>query len=120
MTEEKSFFAEFCEQYHVTEQNNTIIAYLRFPGFPKKKTKTPIFTEDKDGNLDILVYTLDRELISVDHPQATPDKPNINNNRSEWYTVKRFKNPKEYTGHIKNLGRRYIFGRKNFPWKLPY
>ena len=25
-----------------------------------------------------------------------------------------------YLGHIKNLGRRYIFGRKNFPWKLPY
>ena len=25
-----------------------------------------------------------------------------------------------FKGHIKNLGRRYIFGRKNFPWKLPY
>jgi hypothetical protein len=66
-----------------------------------KKVKSPIFTEDKDGNIDILVYTLDRKTIHYDNKNATPDKPNINNARVETYQLKRYKpgnEPKDKNG----------------------
>ncbi|MFC2106876.1 primase-helicase family protein [Bacteroidota bacterium] len=58
-----------------------------------KMITMPIFSEDKSGNIRILVYTLDRELITYDHPKATPEKPNINNNRDQTYYITRLKDP---------------------------
>ena len=94
---EKSYFANFCEEYKITDENNTIEAFIKFPSEPKQKITTKIFTEDKEGNLDILVYNLDGELIAYDNKNATPEKPNINNNRVDWYKVKRYADPKKLT-----------------------
>jgi hypothetical protein len=56
-----------------------------------RKFEGNIFTEDKYGNIRILIYTLDRKIIEYDHPQATPEKPNINNNRIQTYYITRYK-----------------------------
>lgn len=93
---ESTYFQQFISEYRVTPENNSIRATIRIPGEHPQKVDTQIFTEDKDGNIDILVYTLDYELIPVDHPNATPDKPNINNDRVSFYKVKRYAVPKEY------------------------
>ena len=50
-----------------------------------------IFSEDRKGNIRILIYTLDRKVIEYDHPKATPEKPNINNNRIQTYYITRYK-----------------------------
>lgn len=94
---EPTYFQKFITEYRVTPENNSIRATIHIPGEQRQKVDTNIFTEDKDGNLDILVYTLDYELIPVDHPNASPDKPNINNDRVSFYKVKRYAVPKEYT-----------------------
>ena len=54
---------------------------------------TNIFTSDKDDNIRILVYTLDRFAVQYPHPKATPEKPNIFNDRDLTYYITRLKNP---------------------------
>ena len=55
----------------------------------------PIFSSDKDDNIDILVYTIERRLIFYDHPKADPTKKNIYNDREQTFKITRIKNPKE-------------------------
>jgi len=99
ITPEKTYFSSFCEQYHVTDENNTIKVFVKYPGEPKRSVTTKIFSEDKEGNLDILVYTLDGELIPYDHKNATPDQPNIN-----LLLLKTSSNNYEYFSQLKILG----------------
>ena len=94
---ELSYFEQFCSEYHVNNDNNSIKTHFLIPGERRSSVTFKIFNEDKDGNLDILVYDLDYNLIVVDNPKATPEQPNINNNRFDFYKVKRFAVPKEYT-----------------------
>lgn len=63
----------------------------------ERKNDFEIFKEDKDGNIQILVYTLDRRLIIYDNKKATPLKPNINNNREQIFYITRYKNPHTIT-----------------------
>lgn len=56
-----------------------------------------VFSSDKDDNIQILVYTLDRFLIKYDHPDATPDRPNILNNREQTFYITRLKVPQQVT-----------------------
>ena len=120
---EKSYYQNFCEQYHVSDENNIIKVFIKYPGEPKQSIDTKIFTEDKDGNLDILVYSLDGGLIPYDNKNATPDKPNINNNRIEFYSVKRFAIPKEYTdqktGEKKVMKYQFPKGTGTYPFIPP-
>lgn len=49
----------------------------------------PIFTSTQQDDIDILVYTLERKLIEYDHPNATPEHKNINNDRKQHYHLTR-------------------------------
>ena len=74
-----------------------------------------IFTEDKNGNIQILLYTLDRELIEYDHPKATLDKPNIYNDRIQTYKITRL-----HPDNVKE-GRKYLIpkGAGTYPFIPP-
>ncbi|GHU85379.1 hypothetical protein FACS1894153_0480 [Bacteroidia bacterium] len=92
------FYKQFCEQLKITEDNNNIelLCYNTALNTRLKESRK-IFTEDKNGNVDILVYTLDRKNIIVKHPKADPMKYTIYNNRSFEMSLKRLKEPREYT-----------------------
>jgi len=78
----------------IPEQNKvTVITKDRYDS--EVKQEMPIFSSDKDDNIDILVYTLDRKLITFDHPNADPERPNINNNRTQHFKITRLKNPQD-------------------------
>lgn len=57
------------------------------------KFEKPIFSSDDNDNIKILVYDLNRNKISYPHPKATPEKPNIFNDRDLTYYITRLKNP---------------------------
>ena len=88
-----TYFQEFCTQYHVSDENNILKVFFNIPGERRRSFDAKIFSEDKDGNIDILVYDLNYNLFIVDNPKATPEKPNINNDRFDYYKVKRFAIP---------------------------
>lgn len=92
-----NYFDDFCSEYKVTDSNNYIQAVYKLPGERPRKIKAPIFSETKDGDLAISVFTIDSNLIPVVNKNATPEKPNINNNRFDFYKVIRFQNPRTYT-----------------------
>ena len=76
------------------EQNKVEVLTLdRFDS--EVKTVLPIFSSDKDDNIDILVYTLDRKLIMYDHPNADPEHKNPNNDRPQHFKITRLKEPKD-------------------------
>ncbi len=77
------------EDLGVSAEENKIL----IKGSPGQKNEMPIFSEDQDGNIRILVYSLNRELITYDHPKATPEKPSIYNNRDQTYCITRLKQP---------------------------
>ena len=79
----------------VTPEQNKVEVYCTDPEGSERKVSMPIFSSDKDDNIDILVYTLDRKLIQYDHPNADPTRPNINNNRDQYFKITRLKNPKD-------------------------
>jgi hypothetical protein len=118
-----TYFKQFIKDYRVTAANNALQATIRIPGERAQTVDTKIFTEDKDGNLDILVYTLDYDLITVDHPNATPEKPNIYNDRFDFYKVKRYAIPKEYpdkkTGETKTKKYDFPKGTGTHPFIPP-
>ncbi len=60
-----------------------------------KLVNKPIIYPDEDDNICIRVFNIDRELIQIDHPKATPEKPSIFNDRKQDYIVKRLKKPIE-------------------------
>lgn len=62
--------------------------------FADEMIDNPIFSEDANGNIDILIYRLNRETIHYDHPNAKPDRPDVNNNRYQTYKIKRLREPK--------------------------
>lgn len=123
----KTYFEKFKEDYLITDENNTIELKTVNPHNNVLVTKPfKIFTEDKKGNLDILVYTIDGETIQYTNPNATPNTPNPDNNRDKLYKVKRLAVPRIYKdkkGNEKLL--RYEFPSKKeadhkpfFPPKL--
>ncbi len=97
MTKEKTFYQLFCEEYGINKKNNTI-RLKEYNDHQHRSTEHDfeIFSEDKFGNIKILVYTLGRETILYDNAKANPDKPNINNARDLRYYVTRYKELKKY------------------------
>ena len=79
----------------VTPEINKIEVFTTDLEGSERKITMPIFSSDKDDNIDILVYTLDRKLIQYDHPNADPTRPNINNNRDQYFKITRLKEPKD-------------------------
>ena len=77
------------EELGVDDSQNNISLY----GSMDRKYQEKIFSEDKHGNIRILVYSLHRYAIVYDHIKATPLKPNINNNREQTYYITRLKDP---------------------------
>lgn len=73
----------------IDNSQNNISLY----GFMNRKYNEKIFSEDEQGNIRILVYSLHRFAIVYDHLKATPLKPNINNNREQTYYITRLKDP---------------------------
>ena len=75
----------------------------------------PIFTSTKKDDIDILVYTLDRTLIEYDHPDATPEHKNINNDRKQHYHLTRL-----HPDRVKD-GTKYIMpkGKGVYPFIPP-
>ena len=77
--------------------------------------KPIIYPDDKD-NICIRVYNIEREVIQIDHPKATPEKPSIYNDRKQEYIVKRLKNP------IKSIDGdevRYLMPKNHGTYPLP-
>jgi len=86
----QSYFGQRMSDLGVTKTNNKIDLFVEDEASGQKFKKSfPIFTEDRDGSIDILIYTLSRDIFEYDHPDATPDKPNINNDRTRVYKIKR-------------------------------
>ncbi len=79
----------------ISAELNKVEVYTTDPEGSERKITMPIFSSDKDDNIDILVYTLDRRLIQYDHPNADPTRPNTNNNRDQYFKITRLKNPKD-------------------------
>lgn len=98
----KSYFEKrITQELGVTDELNTV--QLRI-GKAKKPWK--IFQQDKKGNIRISVFTLDRNLVEIPHPKATPEKPNINNNRDRVFYITRLKEPEPYEDKDGNLKER--------------
>lgn len=119
----KTYYEQFKEDYLITDENNTIDLKHEDPHNGVKMTKPfKIFTEDKHGNLDILVYTIERETIMYPNPNATPKTLNPDNNRDKLYKVKRLAVPRVYkdkkTGKEKTL--KYEFPEKKAADHKPF
>jgi len=77
--------------------------------------KPIIYPDDKD-NICIRVCNIEREVVQIDHPKATPEKPNIYNERKQEYIVKRLKNP------VKSINGdevRYLMPKNQGTYPLP-
>ena len=120
---ELDFFEYFCKEYCVTKKNNSIALREFEPHFNKwNNLNLDIFSKDEFGNLKILVYTLYGETIQVKNPAATPDQPNINNNRDQRHYITRLKEPEQYEdkeGKIKFRKYRFLKGASTQPFYPP-
>ena len=88
----KSYYETRMSELGVTEENNFIQLSDPDADFPRVATITkPIFSEDKDGNIQILYYTLDRELIT--YIQKGEGKTANINAKERYYTQTRLQKP---------------------------
>ena len=96
---ELSYFEErIFKELGVSDQQNRI--KLKFDDLESNTTReveSQIFSEDDNGNIRILPFTIDRELIQYDSQKATPSIRNIENSRRKVFYVTRLKVPEEYT-----------------------
>lgn len=91
-TPEPSFYQNRMQQLGVTEDNNYIEIADPDADYPANGFRTqPIFTEDKNGNIEILVYTIDRNRISLEH--KGDGKMSQVNATTKPYKITRLKNP---------------------------
>ena len=90
------FYNRIFTEIGATPQDIKIQVCRTFEG-ERRTFDIDIFQEDDKGNIKILVYTLDRQLIIYDNHRATPEKPNINNAREETFFVTRLKTPQTIT-----------------------
>jgi hypothetical protein len=101
-----SFYAQRMQLLGVNDTNNIIDTYNPRAEHPAPKWgRSKLFTEDKDGNIEITYYNIDAELIIYDTDAKTP-QPRV-------YKVKRLKNPQ---GDMKY---RMPSGQGQFPWFHP-
>lgn len=94
-----SFAKKRLEEAGVTSDNNTITLTNPTNDFPKVDTiEHDVFSEDTEGNVQILYYTLDREPI-IYEPKGTGKMSHINA-KEKMYFQTRFKNPKGDSKYI--------------------
>jgi len=94
MTKKTYLHERVYDQMGVTPEQNKIQVFVENELGDERSCEMPIFSSDPHDNIDILVYTLDRRLIYYDHKDATPEKPNIYNQRTQHFKLTRFKEPK--------------------------
>lgn len=89
----KSFFEQRMDQLQVTDENNKIdlIDPMADTGM-KLRANHPIFKEDKQGNIEITFYNLDKELIMYEKK----GNGKMSENNAKWLTwsQKRLKDPR--------------------------
>ncbi|MFT3753701.1 MAG: DUF5906 domain-containing protein [Paludibacter sp.] len=83
------------ETMGITPEQNKVKVITLDQYDSERTIEMPIFSSDKDDNIDILVYTIDRKLIRYDHISADPLHANINNNREQHFKITRLKEPKD-------------------------
>ena len=120
----KDFYKEFCEELKITPENNTVkLEAFNTANDTWIKQDRQIFSEDKNGNVDILVYTINRRTIRIKHPKANPNKDLVYNNRDSDLSIKRFAVPREWTdpktGESKTLKYEFPKGSGAFPFFPP-
>lgn len=79
------------------EQNRIKLKFEDLENNLKSEIENEIFSEDEDGNIRILPFTINRELIQYDSQKATPTVRNVENSRRKVFYVTRLKQPEEYT-----------------------
>jgi len=111
MKKQSYYETRIVNELGITEEQNSITV-INTEG---NKIKHNIFSEDKNGNIKILIYRLNREIIEYDHPKATLEKPNIYNNRILTYYITRL-HPENVKGNLKYLIPK---GQGTFPFIPP-
>lgn len=95
---ENTYFQQFCEDYKVTPDINNIKLRTWHPDHGRHTyADTEIFSEDKQGNIDMLVYTLDRETIEYTPHGVNPEKESTKTKRTNVFKITRYKTPKKVT-----------------------
>jgi NOL1/NOP2/fmu family ribosome biogenesis protein len=101
--ENKTYFEErVFGELGVSEGQNKITLHNEIEG-KRFSFEADIFSPDEAGNIRILPFTLDRRPIQYDHKNATPEKPNINNNRTQTFFITRLAEPQAYTDKEGNV-----------------
>jgi hypothetical protein len=93
MSEKQSSYLEqrVYGEMGVTPEQNKIKVWTLDRYDSETEIELPVFSSDAKDNIDILVYTIDRKLIRYDHPNANPERNNINNNRDQYFKITRLK-----------------------------
>jgi hypothetical protein len=101
--ETPSFFWSRLLPLGVTQANNTIKVENPDAEFPMPTVlDVPVFSEDGEGNIDILFYTIDRQLIN--YTKYGEGKTGSINGKTRHYKITRLKEPKQ-------SDRKYLFPR---------
>ncbi|TAJ13035.1 hypothetical protein DMA11_10235 [Marinilabiliaceae bacterium JC017] len=115
------FHKRICMELGVTKKQNQIRLYTEWDerryGFDAN-----IFSEDEDGNIRILVYTLGRETIQIRDKNADPTRVTIANNRSQNWYITRLKHPlevKKKDGGVDIMKYKIPKGAGTFPFFPP-
>ncbi len=98
-------------ELNITPEQNKILVYDE----SGRSFHHDIFSEDNKGNIRILLYKLNRQIIQYDHPKADPLKNIIYNDRIQTYFITRL-HPDNVKGDTK-----YIIpkGQGTFPFIPP-
>lgn len=90
-----TFYHErICMELGVTQEQNKIRLVTEWDE-RKHSFDANVFSEDQEGNIRILVYTIDRETIQIRDKNADPTRVTIANNRSQNWYITRLKHPIE-------------------------
>ncbi|RLD76163.1 MAG: hypothetical protein DRJ10_14010 [Bacteroidetes bacterium] len=96
MTDNSYFNQRIFQELEISKEQNRI----QLQNAEEYNFEHDIFSEDKKGNIKILLYRLDRKIIEFDHPKANPEKNNIYNNRPQTYFITRL-HPSNVKGDMK-------------------
>lgn len=94
-----TYYQQFCEEYSINDDNNLFeVKFEDMLAGRKICCKKKIFKEDKHGNIEILVWDLNRNLFMMDSPNANPLKGVQANNHERPFVITRLATPLEVIG----------------------
>lgn len=104
------------KELRISPEQNSIQVIVKDRFGMEIRKDVPIFTSTREDDIEILVYTLDRRLITYDHPAADPNHADINNQREQHFHITRL-NP----ARIGADGNKYRLpkGKGTFPFLPP-